>query len=110
MGFLLVPLTLFIVIMYPVFHRWAFYPKRDPDFEHRLYVYWFDEKIAYGKLANKKRVKFYEHKGYLYEDEGGNNKLIDLFDDKARRLPLEVQQAYQQHIHVKFEEAFLEDN
>lgn len=89
-------------------YRKFFFPKRPPDFEHRLYVYWFDEKVAYSKLADKKKMKFIDHDGVLYEDAGGNNKYLDLFGKETRKLMPEVQKAYKEHIHVKFEEVFLE--
>lgn len=104
---LLIPIIFIAITQYPKFHRWAFYPKRDPDFEHRLYVYWFDEKVAYSKLASKKRLKFYDKDGVLYEDFGSNEKYTALFDISGK-LDIEVQIAYRYHIHKKFEEIVLE--
>ena len=106
MEFLLFLLPFILISHYPRFHRWAFYPSREPDFEHRLYVYWFDEMIAYGKLTTKKRLKFYESGGYLFEDLGSNQKFAALFN-QTTMLPMEVQEAYKQHLHKKFEEIVL---
>lgn len=94
-------LIIFILVCSSSFYRWAFFPKRKPDFEHRLYVYWFDEKVAYSKLASKKRLKFYELNGTLYEDLGYGKARTD------RKLPIEVQDAYESHLDKKFEEIIL---
>ena len=95
-----------LIYAWPYFYRWVFFPKRDPDFEHRLYVYWFDEKIAYSRLATQKKLKFLDKNGILYEDFGTNTKYAELFDISGK-LDLEVQQAYQQHAYKKFEEEVL---
>lgn len=83
-------------------------PRRQPDFQHTLYDYWFDEKIAWSKIADKKIMKFYEWAdGRLYEDHGRNAKYFDLIDADYS-LPQEVQDAYRYHIHKKFEEICLD--
>jgi len=107
MVFLLIPLIFIAITQYPKFHRWAFYPSRAPDFEHRLYVYWFDEKVAYSKLATKKRMKLMEIDGVLYEHfDNKTLRLMELFDGPPA-LDMEVQLAYRYHIHKKFEEIVL---
>lgn len=85
-------------------YRWLFFPRREPDFEHRLWIYWFDEKVAYGKLVSGKK------KMELIEDAKGNlnykqHYLETLFGDGE--LPLEVQRAYKMHVYKKFEEVIL---
>lgn len=95
-----------IIAGWPHFYRWAFFPKRAPDFEHRLYVYWFDEKVAYSKLASKKKLKFLEKNGILYEDFGNNTKYTQLFNITGKLEP-DVQEAYKQHVLKKFEEIVL---
>lgn len=104
-------LILFIMViaitMWPSFYRWAFFPKRDPDFEHRLYIYWFDEKVAYGRLTSPRKMKFFERDGVLYEDFGKNEMYIELFNGISTKLDPKVQKAYQQHIHKQFEKIVL---
>lgn len=105
--FLIILVIATIFAGWPMFYRWAFFPKRVPDFEHRLYVYWFEEKVAYSKLASKKKIKFYDKNGIIYEDFGSNEKYTALFDISGK-LEIEVQIAYRYHIHKKFEEIVLE--
>ncbi len=104
--FLIIFIVASVIAGWPKFYRWAFFPKRDPDFEHRLYVYWFDEKVAYSKLANKKKKRFYEIDNVLCESYHYNvaNK-----DKKFSTgiLPKEVQVAYRDHVNKKFEEIVL---
>lgn len=102
-SFLIVPVAIF---GWGPFYRWAFFPKRAPDFEHRLYIYWFDEKVAYSKLSSKKKLKFFERNGILYEDFGKNVKYTQLFNITGI-LERDVQEAYKQHISKKFEEIVL---
>lgn len=104
--FLIIAGVATIISGWPHFYRWAFFPKREPDFEHRLYVYWFDEKVAYSRLATQKKLKFFDKNGILYEDFGTNTKYTELFDISGK-LEFEVQQAYQQHAYKKFEEVVL---
>lgn len=108
MIFLLIPIIFSAIAQYPRLYRWAFFPKRKPDFEHRLYVYWFDEKIAYSRLGNQTRMKLMDIDGILYEHF--DNKaliLLELFRGPPA-LDIEVQIAYRYHIHKKFEEIILE--
>jgi hypothetical protein len=95
-------LVIVVIFTWPKIYRWAFFPKRDPDFKHRLYVYWFDEKVAYSTLAEKKRLRFHEDdKGVLWEGPLGSNQW------SFSKLEPEIQEAYKNHIHTKFEEMFL---
>lgn len=105
--FLIIFIIASIFAGWPKFYRWAFFPKREPDFEHRLYVYWFDEKVAYSKLASKKKMKLYERDGLLFEDFGSNEKYTALFNITGK-LDYEVQIAYKNHVTKKFEEIVLE--
>lgn len=106
MEILPVVILLIIVFGWGRFYRWAFFPKRDPDFEHRVYVYWFDEKVAYSGLASNKKLRFFEKDGILYEDFGTSTRYTELFNITGR-LPIEVQEAYKQHVLKKFEEIVL---
>ena len=84
-----------------MFYRWAFFPKRKPDFQHGLYVYWFDEKIAYSELLYKKKLKLYEVEGILCQKgPTGTHYPFTGFESS-------VQLAYKQHMHKKFEEIVL---
>lgn len=107
MEILLLLSILIVGFGWPSFYRWAFFPKREPDFEHRTYVYWFDEKVAYSGLASNRKLRFFEKDGVLYEDFGTNTRYTQLFNITGR-LSLEVQEAYKQHTLKKFEEIVLE--
>ena len=99
-------LGIFIVFHRPIL-EWLLLPHREPDFEHRLWQYWFDEKIAYGKLVRRKRVfKLQLINGLLFEDHGANNKFMEMFGGPPC-LDMEVQQAYKLHVYKKFEEVVL---
>lgn len=81
-------------------------PNRDPDFKYGHYDIWFDEMIAYSNLAEgtMKVLKFkINPRGKIYDANPSSGHISEV-------MPLEVQEAYQAHIHKVFEEVMLGNN
>jgi len=108
-----------VIFGWPKFYRWAYFPKRPPDFSHNARDYWFDEGVRYFGLGSPKRLHFSvtEDKQLYYPEWGMTEMSHNFLKAHAaslgkkyvggKLLSPEVQLAYKQHIDRKFEEEVL---
>jgi hypothetical protein len=92
---------------YGTIYRYTFLPWREPDFIHRHWAYWFDEKWAFSSLAMKRRKILTDKKSVCRCAMSSISKHLQCGQEYD--LDLDVMIAYQQHLHKKFEEIVLDE-